>query len=76
MPGSRLWAVGTTTSFEAALMAAVNRGEDADTVGAVTGQLVGALYGASAILERWIAPLPAQASRRPPGQDPELIASA
>ncbi len=42
-------------------MAAVNRGEDADTVGAVTGQLVGALYGASAILERWIAPLPAQA---------------
>ncbi|KQT51293.1 ADP-ribosyl-(dinitrogen reductase) hydrolase [Methylobacterium sp. Leaf456] len=52
-----LWAVGTTTSFEAALIAAVNLGEDADTVGAVTGQLAGALYGASAIPERWIAPL-------------------
>lgn len=50
-----LWAVGTTTSFEAALIAAVNLGEDADTVGAVTGQFAGALYGASAIPERWLS---------------------
>lgn len=52
-----LWAVGTTTSFEEALILAVNLGEDADTVGAVTGQLAGALYGASAIPERWFHPL-------------------
>ncbi len=52
-----LWAVGTTASFEAALVLAVNLADDADTVGAVTGQLAGALYGASAIPEPWLAPL-------------------
>ncbi|WP_018261586.1 ADP-ribosylglycohydrolase family protein [Methylobacterium sp. WSM2598] len=52
-----LWAVGTTTSFEDALILAVNLGEDADTVGAVAGQLAGALYGAAAIPERWLQPL-------------------
>lgn len=49
-----LWAVGTTTNFEDALILAVNLADDADTVGAVTGQLAGALYGASAIPERWL----------------------
>ncbi|WP_147027675.1 ADP-ribosylglycohydrolase family protein [Methylobacterium oxalidis] len=49
-----LWAVGTTSNFEDALILAVNLGDDADTVGAVTGQLAGALYGASAIPERWL----------------------
>lgn len=48
-----LWAVGTTESFADAVIAAVNLADDADTVGAVTGQLAGALYGASAIPERW-----------------------
>ena len=52
-----VWAVGTTSSFEDALILAVNLGDDADTVGAVTGQLAGALYGASAIPERWLHPL-------------------
>lgn len=52
-----LWAVGRTETFEDALVLAVNLGEDADTVGAVTGQLAGALYGASGIPERWLAPL-------------------
>lgn len=52
-----LWAVGTTDSFEAALIKAVNLADDADTVGAVTGQLAGALYGLSAIPERWLSPL-------------------
>lgn len=49
-----LWAVGTTSSFEDALILAVNLADDADTVGAVTGQLAGALYGAAAIPERWL----------------------
>ena len=48
-----IWAVGTTTSFEEALIKAVNLGHDADTVGAVTGQIAGARYGADAIPERW-----------------------
>ena len=52
-----LWCVETTDSLEAALVAAVNLGEDADTVGAVTGQLAGALYGMSAIPAAWREPL-------------------
>jgi ADP-ribosyl-[dinitrogen reductase] hydrolase len=52
-----LWAVYRTTSFEEALILAVNLGHDSDTVGAVTGQLAGALYGYSAIPPRWLAPL-------------------
>jgi ADP-ribosyl-[dinitrogen reductase] hydrolase len=51
------WAVDETKNFEDALILAVNLGDDSDTVGAVTGQLAGALYGYSAIPERWLAPL-------------------
>lgn len=51
------WAVGSTASFEDALILAINLADDADTVGAVTGQLAGAIYGADAIPGRWIAPL-------------------
>lgn len=49
-----LWAVDNTDSFEAALLGAVNLGDDADSVGAVTGQLAGARYGMSAIPDRWL----------------------
>lgn len=52
-----LWSVGRTESFEDALVLAVNLGEDSDTVGAVTGQLAGALYGESGIPRRWLEPL-------------------
>jgi ADP-ribosyl-[dinitrogen reductase] hydrolase len=52
-----LWAVSQTRSFEDALVLAVNLGGDADTVGAVAGQLAGALYGLSGIPERWLVPL-------------------
>jgi hypothetical protein len=38
-------------------LAAVNLGEDADTTGAVYGQLGGALYGADAIPAEWRAKL-------------------
>ncbi|WP_245930983.1 ADP-ribosylglycohydrolase family protein [Methylobacterium radiodurans] len=48
---------GSTDSFEAALIEAVNLADDADTVGAVTGQLAGALYGHSAIPDRRLRPL-------------------
>lgn len=52
-----LWCVTETASFEDALVLAVNLGHDADTVGAVTGQIAGAIYGASAIPTRWLEPL-------------------
>lgn len=42
-----------TTSFEEALIMAVNLGDDADTVGAILGALCGAYYGFSAIPPRW-----------------------
>ncbi len=48
-----MWAVGTTANFEDALVKAVNLGHDADTVGAVTGQIAGARYGVNAIPGRW-----------------------
>ncbi len=52
-----LWAVANADSFEEAVVAAVNLGEDADTVGAITGQLAGAIWGYSAIPKRWLSPI-------------------
>ena len=52
-----IWSVATTDSFENALIRAVNLGDDADTVGAVTGQLAGAVYGFEAIPDRWLQAL-------------------
>ena len=48
-----LWAFYTTESFEAGALQAVNLGEDADTTGAIYGQLAGAYYGVKAIPEHW-----------------------
>ncbi len=55
--GAALWAVDQTDSFEAAVVLAVNLGQDADTTGAVTGQIAGALYGYDAIPRRWLETL-------------------
>jgi ADP-ribosyl-[dinitrogen reductase] hydrolase len=46
--------VAATSSFEDALIHAVNKGGDADTVGAVTGMIAGRLYGYDAIPHRWL----------------------
>jgi ADP-ribosyl-[dinitrogen reductase] hydrolase len=48
-----LWAVDTTSSFDEAVLRAVNLGDDADSVGAVAGQLAGARYGLSGIPRNW-----------------------
>lgn len=56
-----LWAVETTETFEDAVIRAVNLGDDADTVGAVAGQIAGARYGRSAIPERWTTVLAKEA---------------
>jgi ADP-ribosyl-[dinitrogen reductase] hydrolase len=52
-----LWAVGNAENFEDAVIAAVNLARDADTVGAITGQLAGAIWGHSAIPARWLEPI-------------------
>ena len=52
-----LWCVARTASFGDAVILAANLGDDADTVAAITGQLAGALYGVSAIPQRWMAKL-------------------
>lgn len=48
-----VWAVRHHHGFEAAVTAAVNLGDDADTVGCVTGALAGAMYGIQAVPSRW-----------------------
>jgi ADP-ribosyl-[dinitrogen reductase] hydrolase len=48
-----LWCISRADDFEAILIEAVNLGGDADTIGAVAGQLAGAIFGASAIPARW-----------------------
>jgi ADP-ribosylglycohydrolase len=52
-----LWAVGRHGSFKEAVLAVVNLGGDANTHGALAGQLAGALYGARAIPTAWRAAL-------------------
>jgi ADP-ribosyl-[dinitrogen reductase] hydrolase len=47
-------ALFATDSFESALIDVVNRGGDADTTGAITGMIAGALYGPAAIPARWV----------------------
>lgn len=49
-----LWAFHSTKSFEDGMIAAVNLGGDADSIGAVYGQIAGAYYGFDSIPERWI----------------------
>ena len=48
-----VWAVRNTTSFEDAVVKAVNLGDDTDTVACVAGALAGAIYGIQAIPSRW-----------------------
>jgi ADP-ribosyl-[dinitrogen reductase] hydrolase len=48
-----LWAFSKTNSFKEGCLLAVNLGDDADTTGAVYGQIAGAYYGEEAITETW-----------------------
>ncbi|MDX2167693.1 MAG: ADP-ribosylglycohydrolase family protein [Deltaproteobacteria bacterium] len=48
-----LWALHGTSSFRDGALRAVNLGDDADTTGAIYGQLAGALYGEEAIPTEW-----------------------
>lgn len=48
-----LWAFHQSSSFREGALLAVNLGEDADTTGAVYGQLAGAYYGEGGIPAEW-----------------------
>ncbi|MGP6157753.1 MAG: ADP-ribosylglycohydrolase family protein [Vulcanimicrobiaceae bacterium] len=48
-----VWALRHSDSFEAAVVKAVNLGDDADTVACMTGALAGAVFGIQAIPSRW-----------------------
>lgn len=48
-----LWAFYRSDSFKEGCLLAVNLGEDADTTGAIYGQLAGAFYGEKGIPESW-----------------------
>lgn len=49
-----IWAFMKLDSFEEALITIVNRGGDADTLGAITGAICGAYYGIESIPRRWL----------------------
>ena len=49
-----LWAFHHSDSFKEGALRAVNLGDDADTTGAIYGQLAGAFYGVDAIPQDWI----------------------
>ena len=48
-----LWALDRATDFRSGMLLAVNLGDDADTTGAVYGQLAGALFGRKQIPAHW-----------------------
>ncbi len=49
-----LWAFLTTDNFKDAVLKAVNLGDDADTIGAITGGMAGLFYGFEQITAEWI----------------------
>lgn len=50
-----LWAFYNSESFEEGVLKAINLGDDADTTGAIYGQLAGAHYGLEGIPSRWVS---------------------
>ena len=55
--GAAFWALENHSGFEPVAVAAINLGDDADTVGAVAGALAGAREGIAAIPQRWLRTL-------------------
>ena len=52
-----LWAFANSSSFHEGALLAVNLGNDADTTGAVYGQIAGAYYGLNGIPNGWVEKL-------------------
>jgi ADP-ribosyl-[dinitrogen reductase] hydrolase len=59
-----LQAIDVNDAFEPALIQVVNCGGDADTTGAITGMIMGALVGESGLPERWLKALDSKVRRR------------
>jgi ADP-ribosylglycohydrolase len=70
------WCFLTTDSYPAAVLKAVNLGEDTDTTAAVTGALAGLVYGLEAIPADWLDILAASGEiRRLSGTMAETLAA-
>ena len=52
-----LWAFDRSDSFREGALLAVNLGDDADTTGAVYGQIAGAFYSGEQIPQEWVEKL-------------------
>jgi ADP-ribosyl-[dinitrogen reductase] hydrolase len=52
-----LWCFFHTADYRAAILAAANLGDDADTTAAICGQIAGAYYGAGSIPASWLEQL-------------------
>jgi ADP-ribosyl-[dinitrogen reductase] hydrolase len=52
-----LWSFYRSNTFEEGALLAANLGDDADTTGAIFGQLAGSFYGAEAIPAGWLKKL-------------------
>ncbi len=52
-----LWAFAQSSTFREGCLLAVNLGHDADTTGAIYGQLAGVYYGIDGILPEWLEPI-------------------
>jgi len=50
-----LWAFYKSKTFEEGCLMAVNLGDDADTTGAIYGQIAGAYYGEGGIPQQWLS---------------------
>lgn len=74
-----LWAFAKGNDFREGALLAVNLGDDADTTGAVYGQIAGAFYGAAGIPANWLSKLHARgmiellADRLTPGDLPRSL---
>ena len=49
-----LWCIFNTTNYKDAVLKSVNLGDDANTVGAITGGLAGIIYGYDTIPPEWL----------------------
>ena len=52
-----LWAFNSGNTFEEGCLLAVNLGDDADTTGAIYGQIAGAYFGEQGIPQKWLTNL-------------------
>ncbi|MDZ5460994.1 ADP-ribosyl-[dinitrogen reductase] hydrolase [Azohydromonas lata] len=69
-----LWAFTQHADFEEAVVAAANRGEDADTTAALVGMLAGARCGAAALPRHWLKRLVPDVARAITEQTRLLVA--